>query len=96
MYMTGEGDVTPALPTGVAPAVATPPASLPRPRSPVTVFVGGVQAFLQFVGIAPGAVGLTQVNFIVPRSVPAGVQSVVVTVGGVPSPAALLTVQSAP
>jgi uncharacterized protein (TIGR03437 family) len=56
------------------------------------VTIGGTQAFLQFIGIVPGVVGLTQVNFTVPSSVPVGNQSVVVTVGGVPSPAVNMAV----
>jgi uncharacterized protein (TIGR03437 family) len=92
LYMTGDGDVTPALATGASPLTGTPPASLPHPRSPVTVTVGGTQAFLQFIGIVPGVVGLTQVNFIVPSSVAAGSQPVVVNVGGVASPAVNIAV----
>jgi uncharacterized protein (TIGR03437 family) len=94
MYMTGDGDVTPALVTGVSPSAGTPATSLPHPRLPVTVTVGGVQAFLQFVGIPPGVVGLTQVNIIVPAAVPAGLQPVVVTVGGVASPPGYVMVQT--
>jgi uncharacterized protein (TIGR03437 family) len=94
MYMTGDGDVTPALPTGASPAAGTPLLNLPHPRLPVSVSVGGTQAFLQFVGITPGVVGLTQVNFVVPKSVPAGLQPVIVTVGGVSSAPAYLMVQT--
>ncbi len=94
MYMTGDGDVTPALATGLSPFAGTQPAKLPHPKLPVTVTVGGVQVFLQFIGIPPGVVGLTQINFIVPSSVPAGLQPVVVTVGGVASPTAYVMVQT--
>jgi uncharacterized protein (TIGR03437 family) len=52
---------------------------------PLSVTIGGVPAFLQFVGLAPTLVGTTVVNFQVPSSVPPGVQSLVVTVNGVPS-----------
>jgi uncharacterized protein (TIGR03437 family) len=93
MYMTGDGDVTPSLATGATPFATTTLSGLPRPRLPVTVTVGGVQTFLQFVGIVPGVVGLTQVNFTIPAAVPPGTQPVVVTVGGVASPAANITVQ---
>ena len=89
--MTGDGDVTPALLTGASPSTVTPVAALPKPRLPLTVTVGGAQAFLQFVGITPGVVGLTQVNFVVPNSALPGVQQVVVTVGGVATPPAKLT-----
>jgi uncharacterized protein (TIGR03437 family) len=85
LYMTGDGDVTPALATGESPAAGSPAAGLPQPRAPVTLTVGGTQTFLQFIGIVPGVVGLTQVNFTVPASVAAGNQPVVVTVGGVQS-----------
>jgi len=56
LYLTGDGDVTPALRTGSTPSSGTALASLPRPRLPLTVTVAGVQAFLQFVGITPGVV----------------------------------------
>jgi uncharacterized protein (TIGR03437 family) len=95
LYMTGDGDVTPALTTGASPLTGTPTANLPHPRSPVTLTVGGAQAFLQFIGIVPGVVGLTQVNFIVPSSVAAGNQPVVVTVGGAASPAVNIAVITA-
>jgi uncharacterized protein (TIGR03437 family) len=95
LYMSGEGDVSPAIRTGFTPSAATPLSILPKPLLPLSVTVGGIQAFLQFVGITPGVAGLTQVNFIVPASVPAGVQPVIVTVGGVSSPPANLTVQGA-
>jgi uncharacterized protein (TIGR03437 family) len=95
LYMTGDGDVTPALVTGASPATGTPVGSLPHPLSPVTVTVGGTQAFLQFIGIVPGVVGLTQVNFVVPSSAPVGNQPVVATVGGVSSPAVNIAVTAA-
>lgn len=95
LYMTGDGDVTPALFTGETYPPGSPTSSLPRPRAPVTVTVGGTQTFLQFIGIPPGIIGLTQVNFVVPASVPVGNQPVVVTVGGVASPAANISVTGA-
>jgi uncharacterized protein (TIGR03437 family) len=56
------------------------------------VTVGGEPVFLQTVGLNPGQVGVTQVKFALPASVPAGVQPVVVTVGGVSSPTVNVTV----
>ena len=93
LYLTGDGDVTPALLTGFTPATNTPVASLPKSRLPLSVTVGGVTAFVQFYGISPGLVGVTQVNFTVPASVAPGVQPVVVTVGAVSSPPVNVTVQ---
>ncbi|HXJ40254.1 MAG TPA: protease pro-enzyme activation domain-containing protein [Bryobacteraceae bacterium] len=92
LYLTGLGDVTPALKTAYAPATSTPVANLPKPLLSVTVTVGGVPAIVQFAGLIPGAVGVGQINFQVPTTVPPGVQPVVVTVGGVPAPAANITV----
>jgi uncharacterized protein (TIGR03437 family) len=94
LYVTGDGDVTPALQTGFSPDAATPVTSLPHARLPFSVAIGGVQAFLNFVGITPGMVGLTQVNFVVPNSVPPGIQPVVVNVNGVQSPPVNLNVQA--
>jgi len=95
LYVTGDGVVTPALRDGFSPVSGTALSSLPHSVLPFSVTVGGVPAFLEFVGITPGIVGLTQVNFTVPGSVPAGVQPVVVTVNGVPSPPVNITVQAA-
>jgi uncharacterized protein (TIGR03437 family) len=92
LYMTGDGQVTPALATGATPAASTPLTQLPKPVLPVTITVGGVNAAIQFIGIPSGLAGVTQVNFEVPAAVPLGVQSVVATVGGVASAAAKLTV----
>ena len=93
MFITGEGQVTPSLPTGEAPSSGTPLARLPKPQLPVTVTVGGVVAQQTFVGIPYGLVGVTQINFTIPDSVAPGSQQVVVTVGSAASPPATLTVQ---
>jgi uncharacterized protein (TIGR03437 family) len=53
-----------------------------------TVKIGGQDATVTYAGVSPGAVlGLYQVNATVPAGVPAGAQPVVITVGGVSSPA---------
>jgi len=93
LFVTGEGDETPALTTGWTPDPSTALKNLPKPRLPVTVTVGGVTATTTFVGIPYGLTGVTQINYTVPASAPTGVQPVVVTVGGVASPSANLTVQ---
>jgi uncharacterized protein (TIGR03437 family) len=93
LFITGEGLVTPALATGASPAPGTPLADLPKPKLPVTVTVANIEAQIAFIGIVPGIVGATQINYIIPANAPAGVQQVVVFVGGVPSPAAMITVK---
>jgi uncharacterized protein (TIGR03437 family) len=95
LFFTGAGDVTPQIFSGFAPAATTPLASLPAPLSPVSVTVGGAPAFVQFLGIPAGLVGVVQLNFVVPSSVAAGPQPVVVTVNGIASPAATIQVGAA-
>ncbi len=91
-FITGDGDLTPTLATGAAPASTTALSRLPKSRQPLTLTVGGVAATVSFYGVPSGLAGVTQINFVVPATVPAGVQDVVVTVGGVASAAAKLTV----
>jgi uncharacterized protein (TIGR03437 family) len=92
LFITGDGDASPPVTTGAPPAADTPLASLPAPRLPVTVTVGGVPATIFFLGIPTWSVGVTQINFLVPPDAPLGPQPVVVTAGGAPSAAETLTV----
>lgn len=92
LFVTGEGQVTPSLGTGKTPSARTMASQLPKPRLAVAVSVGGVPATVQFAGIPSGLVGVTQVNFTIPDSVAAGLQPVVVSVGGMLSPPANITV----
>ncbi len=92
LFITGDGQVSPALATGTSPSSGTPLAQLPKPQLPVTVTVAGQAAAIKFVGIPSGLVGVTQINYQIPANTPPGVQPVVVTVGGVASPPANLTV----
>ncbi len=93
LYVTGTGDVSPALKTAYSPASGSTP---PAPVLPLSVTVGGLPAFLEFVGITPGLIGVTQVNILVPASAPQGNQPVVVTVGGVASAPVNIVVQPQP
>jgi uncharacterized protein (TIGR03437 family) len=70
-----------------APPVATTTAT-------PTVTLGGVQANVTFSGLAPGFVGLYQVNVRVPDNVPAGDSvPVVITAGGATSNAVTVAIQ---
>jgi uncharacterized protein (TIGR03437 family) len=91
-YITGDGDTNTFLITGASPPSGTATSILPQPKLPVTVTVGGVAATVAFVGIPPGLVGVTQLNFVVPGTAPVGVQPVVVSVGGVKTQSGSLTV----
>lgn len=91
-FITGEGLASPALATGASPFSATPLSLLPQPLLPVAVTVGGVPAQIAFAGIPPGLAGATQINFAIPDNAPLGVDPVVVTVGGVASAPASVTI----
>jgi uncharacterized protein (TIGR03437 family) len=83
LYMTGEGQTSPAGVTGsVTQALSTPPYT-PAPLLPVAVLINGGGVSIQFAGEAPGIVaGVMQVNVVVPASAPAGALPVTVSVGG--------------
>jgi uncharacterized protein (TIGR03437 family) len=88
--------LTPGLAEGYTPAAGTPVSDLPKPQAAVSMTVGGIaltSAQIPFVGVAPGLVGVTQINFVIPASVPAGVQPVVVTVGTASTQTAYITIQ---
>lgn len=91
-YITGAGAVLPAIADGAAPAASTVLANLPIPMQPTTVTIGGTAATIDFRGIPWGLVGVTQINVQVPNGISAGAQPVVVTVGGVASAPATITI----
>jgi beta-glucosidase len=79
IYCTGLGAVTNQPATG-APALSAPLSStLAKPA----VTIGGVNAEVQFSGLAPGEVGVYVINVQVPATAPAGdALAVVITIGG--------------
>jgi uncharacterized protein (TIGR03437 family) len=86
IFCTGLGALTPAAQTGQ-------PASSGVAVLQPTVTVGGLAATLQYAGVAPGYVGLYQVNAVVPSGIGAGsAVPVVITQSGVASNAATLAV----
>jgi uncharacterized protein (TIGR03437 family) len=93
VYMTGVGDVSPEIQTGISIAAGTPASALPKPVLPLSATVGGVPALVQFAGLIPGMPGVAQVNFQVPATMTPGTQAVVVTVNGVSSVAVDVIVQ---
>jgi uncharacterized protein (TIGR03437 family) len=92
IYVTGAGAVSPGVADGAAPSSSTSASSLPMPVQPTMVTVGGAIANIQFVGIPDWSAGVVQINFTVPQGLASGQQQVVVTVGGVASASALLTI----
>jgi uncharacterized protein (TIGR03437 family) len=70
IYLTGMGQTNPAVEAG-QPAPASPVAvPLVAPR----VALGNVELPVQFVGMAPGQIGVYQINVTVPRNVPEGLR----------------------
>ncbi len=88
LYMTGAGALQPSVATGAAPSGGTTPV----PALETLVTVGGVKASTTYVGVPSWSVGVLQINFIVPPTAALGAQPVVVSVGGVASAGATLTV----
>ena len=89
IFCTGLGAVTNRPATGAA-AVANP---LSWTNVPPTVSIGGVDARVTFSGLAPGLVGVYQVDVEVPGSVAAGDRvAVQVTTGGTASNVATIAV----
>jgi uncharacterized protein (TIGR03437 family) len=78
-FLTGVGAVDPAVGTGQL----APTDVLSRSVLPVTATVGGLPAQVLFLGLAPGFIGLGQVNILAPSTVTAGDRvSLSIEVGG--------------
>ncbi len=80
LWVTGYGAVSPAVPTGRS----APLDALSFASATPTVTIGGVPATVQFSGLAPGFIGLGQLNIHVPAGVPFGDVVPVVIQGGKP------------
>ncbi len=92
LFLTGDGEVTPPLPTGTAPDPSIPIGSLPKSTLPLSLTIGGQPAQIVFDGIPYGLVGATQINFVVPSGLAPGPQPVVVKVGTAQSKSATFTI----
>jgi uncharacterized protein (TIGR03437 family) len=88
-YATGLGEVENTPSTGAASAVAP----LARVRQTVAVTVDGVPCEVLFAGLAPGLIGVYQVNIVAPGGLTAGPKDLVVTVGGQRSVAVRVVVE---
>ena len=90
IYCTGLGDVSnrPGL------GSASPSNPLAQTLVQPTVTIGGVNAQVLFSGLAPGFVGLYQVNVKVPDAAPTGAAvPLILTIGGVPSNTTTIAVE---
>jgi uncharacterized protein (TIGR03437 family) len=93
IYCTGLGAVSANQPAAGAPAPSDPTKLAPT-ATPVAVTIGGVTEGASFAGLAPGFVGLYQVNALVPAGVAAGgAVPVAISMGDVTSNIVTIAVQ---
>lgn len=89
VYLTGQGLVDNPIATGAA-----PPASPPSvPLADAQAKIGGSAAQIQFLGLAPGLVGVSQMNLLIPVVGP-GEQPLEVSIGGVAANTSTLSIQA--
>jgi uncharacterized protein (TIGR03437 family) len=89
VFVNGLGAVTNQPATGW-PALNNP---LSLTVATATATIGGVNAPVEFNGLAPGFPGLDQVNVRIPQNTPTGTQPLIITTNGVSSPAVNIAVQ---
>jgi uncharacterized protein (TIGR03437 family) len=88
-YLTGSGPVSPAAKDGV-PASTT---SLVYVQASNSATIGNQPATVSFAGLAPGFIGLVQMNIVVPTGLAPGTYPLSVTIDGQTSNAAPITVK---
>jgi uncharacterized protein (TIGR03437 family) len=81
---------------GLGPVTNQPASDQLSPVNPLAqisplpvVTIGGQQATVQFAGLAPGFIGLYQVNVYIPTGLAAGNQPITIAVGGKTSPGSI-------
>jgi uncharacterized protein (TIGR03437 family) len=80
IYLAGMGATNPAVPSGQGAPTSEP---LARVVNAPTVTVGGQNAIVEFAGLAPGFVGLYQIDLQVPANAAAGSLPLIVSQNGV-------------
>jgi uncharacterized protein (TIGR03437 family) len=92
VYLTGQGALDNAVPTGAVAAGS----SLSRPQAAYSITIGGKAAIVDFLGMTPGQVALVQANVRVPAELTPGDYAVIVTIGGQQSNGPVITVGPRP
>lgn len=90
LYANGLGPITGGNP---ASGSATPSDRLYETATKPSVTINGIPANVEFSGLAPGFVGLYQVNITVPGGLSAGEYDVVIQIGGVESVAGRILIE---
>lgn len=88
IYCTGLGAVNQTIASGAIAPTTNPAQTITSP----TVTVGGKNAVVSFSGLAPGYVGLYQINIVVPAGLTPGPQPVQIAIGGALSNSATMYV----
>lgn len=89
VFANGLGAGNPAVATGQLPPASPLSTTVAMP----TATIGGIPAVVAASLLAPGLVGVNQVNLIVPAGTPSGMQAVQLSVGGVLSNIVMINVQ---
>jgi len=89
VYLTGQGRVAPEWPSGRA----APFNPLVRAPQQARVTIGGVDSQIMFLGLAPGLVGVLQLNVRPLFEAPAGDRTLRVTIGGRSSNGATVSIR---
>src|SRR6185437_8725891 len=92
LYLNGLGPVNNQPATG-DPGPGGTASQLATTASTPVVTIGGQQVAPQFSGLAPGLVGLYQIDVAVPTNIASGAQPLTVSIGGATSPTVYLPVQ---
>ena len=98
------GEVIAISGIGMGPTVTVLPTGTVSPSTPIAyittavqiTIAGEAQAAILFAGLAPGKVGVYQINFALPPGLTTGLQPIYVTVGGVISNTLTLPTSDAP
>jgi uncharacterized protein (TIGR03437 family) len=88
LYANGLGP-TSNQPASGDPAPSGSLAQLAQTNTTPVVMIGGQQATVSFAGLAPGYVGLYQVNAVIPSGLASGNQPITIAIGGVTSPSSI-------
>lgn len=89
LYLTGLGTVSNQPATGAAASLTT----LSPTVVAATVTIGGVPAVVSFSGLAPGFIGLYQINTTIPQSAQSGLLDLTVSMNGTVGNTAKIAVQ---
>lgn len=78
VYLDGSGAVSPAVPDGAA----SPQAPLANVTAPFSAVIANKPATVTFAGLAPGFVGLVQMNITIPTGLSTGSYPLLITIDG--------------